>query len=427
MNCCIVTIGDELLIGQVIDTNSAFIGQEMSKLGVRIHSRISVGDREEDIINALTQAKKISDIILITGGLGPTKDDITKNVLCKFFGAKLIVNEEVLADVKYFFERLNRPMLESNLKQAEVPDNCEVIKNKNGTAPGMWFRSPILNPSPEGKETAAHEKIFVSMPGVPYEMKTMMTEEIIPRLKKSFSFPFIIHRTIMTCGIGESFLAEMIKEWEENLPAHFRFAYLPALNQLRLRITATGTEEGKLKKEIAEQESKLLPLIDKYVFGYDDEPLESVIGKMLKERNAIISLAESCTGGAIASKLTSIAGSSAYFDGSVITYSYEAKETFLGVKKETLEKFGAVSEETVLEMVTGVRQKCKTDYAIAVSGIAGPGGGTDDKPVGTVWIAVATPTETVARKFFFHRNRIQNIEMSCTAALNMLRGMMGSE
>ncbi|GDX53246.1 CinA-like protein [Bacteroidota bacterium] len=407
MNCCIVTIGDELLIGQVVDTNSAFIGQEMSKLGVRIHSRISVGDREEDILRALDQAKQVADIILITGGLGPTKDDITKNVLCKYFGAKLIVNEEVLYNVKGFFTRLNRPMLETNLKQAEVPDNCVVIKNKNGTAPGMWFQQ--------------EKKVFVSMPGVPYEMKTMLTEEIIPRLKKTFSFPIIIHRTIMTCGIGESFLAELIKDWEENLPTHFRFAYLPALNQLRLRITATGTDESKLKEEIGDQESKLIPLIDKYVFGYDDEPLESVVGKMLKERNANIALAESCTGGYIAHKLTSISGSSSYFDGSLITYSYDAKENFLGVNHETLLHSGAVSEETVREMVAGVKQKFKTTYAIAVSGIAGPDGGTPDKPVGTVWIALATEKEIIAKKFFFHRNRIQNIEMTCVAALNMLR------
>ena len=407
MNCCIVTIGDELLIGQVVDTNSAFIGQEMSKLGVRIHSRISVGDREEDILRAFDQAKQVADIILITGGLGPTKDDITKNVLCKYFGAKLMVNEEVLSDVKGFFTRLNRPMLETNLKQAEVPDNCTVIKNKNGTAPGMWFQQ--------------EKKVFVSMPGVPYEMKTMLTEEIIPRLKKAFSFPIIIHRTIMTCGIGESFLAELIKEWEENLPSHFRFAYLPALNQLRLRITATGTDESKLKKEIAEQESKLIPIIGNYTFGYDDEPLESVVGKMLKERNANIALAESCTGGYIAHKLTSISGSSSYFDGSLITYSYDAKENFLGVNHETLLQNGAVSEETVREMVVGVKQKFKTTYAIAVSGIAGPDGGTPDKPVGTVWIALATEKEIIAKKFFFHRNRIQNIEMTCTAALNMLR------
>jgi len=407
MNCCIVTIGDELLIGQVVDTNSAFIGQEMSKLGVRIHSRISVGDREEDILRALDQAKQVADIILITGGLGPTKDDITKNVLCKYFDAKLVVNEEVLHDVKGFFTRLNRPMLETNLKQAEVPDNCLVIKNKNGTAPGMWFQQG--------------NKIFISMPGVPYEMKTMLTDEIIPLLKKTFSFPIIIHRTIMTCGIGESFLAELIKEWEENLPAHFRFAYLPALNQLRLRITATGTDESKLKQEIADQESKLIPLIDKFVFGFDDEPLESVVGKMLKERKANIALAESCTGGYIAHKLTSISGSSSYFDGSLITYSYDAKENFLGVNHETLLQNGAVSEETVREMVAGVKQKFKTTYAIAVSGIAGPDGGTPDKPVGTVWIALATEKEIIAKKFFFHRNRIQNIEMTCVAALNMLR------
>ena len=407
MNCCIITIGDELLIGQVVDTNSAWIGQEMSKLGVHVHSRISVGDREEDIVRALNQAKNVSDIILITGGLGPTNDDITKSTLCKYFGAKIIVDERVLSDVKYFFERLNRPMLESNLKQAEVPDNCEVIKNKNGTAPGMLFN--------------IDGKIFISMPGVPIEMKPMMTEEVIPRLKKLFSFPIIIHRTIMTCGIGESFLAEIIKQWEENLPSNFRFAYLPALNQLRLRITATGSDEKQLKELVNEEEKKLIPLISQYVFGFDDEPMESVIGKLLKEKNAFVSLAESCTGGYIAHKLTSIPGSSQYFDGSLITYSYDSKENFLGVKKETLEKYGAVSEECVLEMVKGVKQKFKTEYAIAVSGIAGPGGGTPDKPVGTVWISVSTPTETKAKKFFFHRSRIQNIEMSATAALNMLR------
>lgn len=407
MTASIITIGDELLIGQVVDTNSAWLGQEMSKLGVKICLRLAVGDDKNEIVKALDIAKKKSEIIFITGGLGPTKDDLTKEVLCAYFGCKLMIHDEVLADIKKFFSRRKKPMIESNTKQAEVPDCCTPIRNLLGTAPGMWFER--------------ENKIFVSMPGVPFEMKAMMTNTVIPMLRKKFSFPSIVHRTILTAGIGESFLAEKISQWENSLPHHLKLAYLPSLSQVRLRISGYGNEELPLRAEIKEQEEKLLPLIDKYVFGFDEDTLEKVVGDLLKKKNATLSTAESCTGGYIAHKITSVPGSSAYFKGSVVSYANEVKENFLGVKKESLEKSGAVSEPVVTEMATGILQKMKTDFSIAVSGIAGPDGGTQEKPVGTVWMAVGTRDKVYTKLFQFDRDRMMNIEMTGMAALNTLR------
>lgn len=407
MNASIISIGDELLIGQVIDTNAAWLGQELSKTGIKVQLRLTVGDDESEIVHALNIAKQKSQIILITGGLGPTKDDLTKQVLCDYFGCKMIFNEEIYSDIKEFFDRSNRPMIESNRQQAEVPDCCIPLRNKLGTAPGMWFDK-------EGK-------IFVSMPGVPFEMKAMIENEVLPMLKKRFSFPAIVHRTILTVGIGESFLAERISKWENALPENLKLAYLPNLSQVRLRISAYEGDESTLKKEIKEQEEELLPLIDKYVFGFENDSLEKVMGELLKKRNATICTAESCTGGYIAHRITSVPGSSAYFKGSVVSYANEIKENFIGVKKETIEQHGAVSEQTVTEMAQGVLRKMNTDYSIAVSGIAGPDGGTKEKPVGLVWVAVGTKQKTVAKQYQFFRNRQMNIEMTGVAALNMLR------
>jgi nicotinamide-nucleotide amidase len=404
----IITIGDELLIGQVVDTNSAWMAQELNKAGIWVSHRVAVGDVWDDIWNALNQESSRSDIILITGGLGPTADDITKELLCKYFGGKMVVDEGALANVKMIFERiLKRPMIERNLKQAEVPDCCTVIQNRRGTAPGMWFEK-------DGK-------IFVSMPGVPHEMKGMMTDEVIPSLQKRFTLPFIMHRTLLTSGIGESFLAEHIKEFETSLPSHIKLAYLPNYGMVRLRLTSMGNNKRELEDELQNEFETLKKLVSEWMAIDDDKTMQEAIGKLLKEKNKTIGTAESCTGGYIAHLITSIAGSSAYYKGSVVSYAYETKEDVLHVSKQTLETVGAVSEETVLEMAKGALNLLNTDYIITTSGIMGPDGGTPEKPVGTVWVAVGSKEKLIAQKFSFRFDRTRNIELTATNAMNMAR------
>ena len=407
MKASIVTIGDELLIGQVVDTNSAFIAQELNKIGVAVIRRIAVGDLKQEITAALDEAKTISDIILITGGLGPTKDDITKHTLCEYFGSKLVMNDEILAMVEGFFKKFNRPMIDMNRRQAEVPDNCIPIMNFYGTAPGMWFEQ--------------QGKVFVSMPGVPFEMKAMFTDFVIPKLKQQFQTPVIVHRTINTQGIGESFLAEKIKDIEENFPPHFKLAYLPHYSIVRLRISGTGKDEPALQEEALNLGNRIVERLgSENVFGYDDTSLENEIGKLLRERKQTVSTAESCTGGLVAHKITLIPGASDYYNGSIISYSYELKNSLLNVQEDILARYGAVSEETVREMLTGVLNQTKSDYAISISGIAGPGGGTPDKPVGTVWIAVGNKEKIISKKFFFTRSRQIIMEYTAITALGML-------
>jgi len=406
MKATIITIGDELLIGQVVDTNSTWMAQQLNAIGIDVYRRIAVGDVHEDILNVLQEAELSSDIILTTGGLGPTKDDITKHSLNQYFGGKLVINKEILDEVTSFFTRLNRPMLESNTLQAMVPDNCTAIHNKNGTAPGMWFER--------------YGKVFVSMPGVPFEMKGMMVDEIIPRLKKLVKSQFIIHKTVQTAGIGESFLAEKIKDFENALPANVKLAYLPNLSLIRLRLTGHGANEATLSKQMIALQKELATQVGEFVFWLEDEPIEQITGKLLLQNKATFSTAESCTGGYIAHRITTVPGSSQYYIGSVIAYANEIKENMLGVKIDTIEKYGAVSEETVLEMAKHVRKEMKTDYAIAVSGIAGPDGGTPDKPVGTIWVGLADKDGVTAKKYFFNRARMQNIELTCNYALIML-------
>ena len=404
----IITIGDELLIGQVIDTNSAWMAQQLNKAGIRVARRVAVGDVWDEIWNALDEESKHADIILITGGLGPTADDITKPLLCKYFNGNMIVDEGALANVKNIFEKiLKRPMIERNLKQAEVPDNCKVILNKRGTAPGMWFEK-------EGK-------IFVSMPGVPHEMKGMMEDEVIPELTKHFTFPHIAHRTLLTAGVGESFLADLIQDFEEALPVHIKLAYLPNYGMVRLRLSSTGFEKDVIENEIAGLFTTLQRLVKEYLVTNEDEPLQEVVAKLLKAKNKTVSTAESCTGGYIASLLTAKAGTSAYYSGSIVSYSYQAKEDLLQVNKNTLQTLGAVSEEVVTQMAKGALKNLKTDYTIAVSGIMGPEGGTADKPVGTVWVAVGNNNKIIAQKFHFRFDRQRNIELTATNALNLLR------
>ena len=403
----IITIGDELLIGQVIDTNSAWIAQQLNKIGIAIKSRISVGDVADEIWNALDIENKASEVVLITGGLGPTSDDITKPLLCKYFNGKMVVDEGALQNVKRLFEKVyHKPVSEVNLKQAEVPDVCEVIENKRGSAPGMLFH--------KGRT------IFVSMPGVPYEMQGIM-EDLIPYLEKKFSLPEIIHKTILTAGIGESAIAEILMDFEKQLPKEIRLAYLPNYGMVRLRLTTSGFDKIKTEKVINDQFRQLKDLVKDYMVTDVDENMQEVLGKILLQNKKTISTAESCTGGAIASLITSVPGSSAYFEGSVVSYSNKIKKSLLGVKEDTIEQFGAVSEETVKEMLSGLLQKMNTDYGIAVSGIMGPDGGTPDKPVGTVWIAVGNREMQHVQKLKQRFERKKNIEVTSVMALNMLR------
>lgn len=407
INASIITIGDELLIGQVIDTNSAWMAQQLNRIGITVTKRIAVGDDAGQIRNALDTEKNIADIVLITGGLGPTSDDITKQLLCKYFSGKMIVDNGALNNVKFLFEKIyHKPISDVIYKQAEVPDVCEVVQNKRGSAPGMIFQK-------DGT-------IFISMPGVPYEMQGIM-EDVILYLKKRFTLPTIIHKTILTAGIGESSLAEIIKKLEEQLPQEIRLAYLPSYGMVRLRLSISSFDKIKTEKLINDQFNELKKLVKDYIVTDEDEPMQRVLGKLLLKNKKTISTAESCTGGAIASLITSIPGSSAYFEGSIVSYSYDIKETLLDVKKETLDKYGAVSEETVREMLSGLLGKMKTDFGIAVSGIMGPDGGTREKPVGTVWIAVGNKEKQVVQKLQQRFERQKNIEVTALMALNMMR------
>jgi len=414
----IITIGDELLIGQVIDTNSAWMAQQLNKSGIRVCRRVAVGDIWDEIWQALDEESEHADIILITGGLGPTADDITKPLLCKYFGGNMVVDESALANVKNIFEKiLNRPMIERNLKQAEVPDNCKVILNKRGTAPGMWFEKPYPA-APPGEEK---KKVFVSMPGVPHEMKGMVADDVIPALMKQFSFPHIAHRTLLTAGVGESFLADLIQDFEEALPAHTKLAYLPNYGMVRLRLSTSGFEKEIVETELEQLFATLQALVKEYLVTNEDEPLQDVVAKLLKARNKTVSTAESCTGGYIASLFSARPGASAYYSGSVVSYSYQAKEDLLQVDKNTLETLGAVSEEVVLQMARGALKNIKTDYTVAVSGIMGPDGGTADKPVGMVWVAVGNTDKIATQKFHFRFDRERNIALTAVNALNLLR------
>ena len=404
----IITIGDELLIGQVIDTNSAWIAQELNKMGITVKHRLAVGDIWEDIWQALDEESKEASFILITGGLGPTADDITKPLLCKYFNGKMIVHQPTLTHVTNIFENiLKRPMIERNAKQAEVPDTCTVLMNERGTAPGMLFEK-------EGT-------VFVSLPGVPHEMKWLMTHKILPLIPELFKTGFIEHKTLLTSGIGESFLAEMVKEIEEALPTHIKLAYLPNYGMVRLRLTGFGSDKTVLQSQINHQFELFKEKVKEFLVSDEDISMEQVVGRLLKEKGKTVATAESCTGGYIAHLLSIHPGSSVFFTGSVISYHNLIKETQLGVTHETLMTVGAVSEETVTQMAKSVQKIMDTDYSIAVSGIMGPDGATNEKPVGMVWIAVANKEKVVAKLFNFRFDRRRNIELSATNALNLLR------
>jgi nicotinamide-nucleotide amidase len=408
MTAKIISIGDELLIGQVTKTNATWIAEQLNQIGIKVDEMLVISDSSKDIEESVKSAISKHDLVITTGGLGPTKDDITKQCLACIFDAKLVLNETVLANNIAYFKLRGYELTDINRKQAEVPDCCEAIENTCGTAPGMWFNTP-------------NGGVLISLAGVPYEMKTMMERNLLPRLKALNGGEIIIHKTIMTHGLGESFLSERIASWENALPSNFKLAYLPQPGVLRLRLDASGTDENALNKEVEKQLAELHQLIPELIYGYENESLEAVVFRLLIAKNKTLSIAESCTGGYIAHRITAIPGSSAIFNGSVVAYAYEAKQDLLNVSLQTLEKYGAVSEQCVKEMAEGSKKLFQTDYAIAVSGIAGPGGATDEKPVGTVWIAVATPEKIVAKKFSYGDNRERNILRASLSALNLLR------
>ncbi|WEK35182.1 MAG: CinA family nicotinamide mononucleotide deamidase-related protein [Candidatus Pseudobacter hemicellulosilyticus] len=404
----IITIGDELLIGQVVDTNSAWMAQELNKAGIWLKRRVAVGDVKEEIVRALDEQSKDTHIILLTGGLGPTADDITKPVLNDYFGGQLLTDTDTLAFITHLFEKIyQRPLTQRNIEQATVPDVCTVLPNKRGSAPGMWFEK-------DGR-------IFVSLPGVPHEMKGLMEKEVLPRLKQYFTMPSIDHRTLLTAGIGESYLADVIQSWEQQLPAHLKLAYLPHYGMVRLRITGSSTDAAALQQDLDREFATLKELVAAWLVIDRDIPLQQAIGELLKARNKSMGTAESCTGGYIAHLVTSIAGSSEYFKGSVVSYANKVKQELLGVTRDTLATQGAVSEATVQQMVAGALQSLQTDYAIATSGIMGPGGGSAEKPVGTVWVAVGNREKTVTQLFNYRFDRQRNIEMTAINSLNLLR------
>ncbi len=411
-NVELLTIGDELLIGQVVNTNSAWMGVELNKAGFVVKQITSVSDNANNIIQALDLADKRADVILITGGLGPTKDDITKHTLCKYFNTPLVFDEKAYALLEERFARYGRKVSETNRHQAELPQACTPIYNKNGTACGMVFER--------------ENKMIVSMPGVPFEMKAMMTNDVIPMLRKKYKPVNIVHKTVLTQGIGESDLSDKIAAWETSLPANMKLAYLPAPGMVRLRLSAIGDDKD-LEEKTTAQINLLTPLITQYVYGYEDITIEEVVGKLLTSKNKSLAIAESCTGGYVSHLITSVPGSSKYFIGSVLSYANKIKCDELGVDAKLFETVGAVSEEVVKQMAEGVRRKFGADYSIATSGIAGPAGGSEWKPVGTVCIAISSEQNTITKKFLLGNERLRIISVASQTALNMLRKMVEAE
>jgi nicotinamide-nucleotide amidase len=409
MKATIVTIGDEILIGQIVDTNSGFIAKSLDKIGVDINEMISISDNKQHILDTFSKLQNQVDLVIITGGLGPTKDDITKKTFCDYFEDTLVENKEVLAHVTQLIESIfKRPITQMNREQALVPTKCHVLFNKMGTAPGMWMK----------KENT----VFISLPGVPYEMKYLVENEIIPKVVREYNRPYIIHKTILTYGQGESLVAERIEDWENNLPEFIKLAYLPAPGRVRLRLSARGTDKEILEKAIEENVNSLTKIIGDIIVGFDDnETIEVVIGKLLTQKQLTIATAESCTGGSIASLLTSVAGSSSYFKGSVVSYATEVKETVLEIPHELIEKHSVVSAQVAKKMALKAQKMFKTDYAIATTGNAGPSKGDSDAAVGTVFIALATPQMVVVEEFNFGEPREKVILRAVNKSLEMLQ------
>jgi nicotinamide-nucleotide amidase len=381
----IITIGDEILYGQILDTNTQWISLELDKIGIKTVRKSSVGDQRDEIVQILQEAQKRADIVFITGGLGPTKDDLTKKILADFFNCRLDYHPEALQDVTDFFAKRGRELSDINRDQALLPTKCTFIPNKQGTAPAMWFNE--------------QDTIWVSMPGVPFEMKAIMETEVLPRITTHFKLPVIVHQIRKVVGIGESYLSDLIQDWELQLPSHLKLAYLPSLGIVKLRLTGFGQDKVQLHADIEAEFEKVMPLIKGYIFGREKDELASVVGQLLVDQQATLAVAESCTGGYLAHQFTQHAGSSAYFQGGIISYANEVKVKQLGVSQDIL----------------------GTTYALATSGIAGPDGGTDEKPVGTIWIALAHPNGVIARKLTQGGTRIQNIHLSSLTAINLLR------
>lgn len=403
----IITIGDEILIGQVVDTNSAWMAEHLNLAGIEVFQITSVHDRREHILSALNDAGQRVDAVLITGGLGPTKDDITKNTLCEFFGTSLVFHQPTFDAIQQRFGQTGIPVNKLNREQALVPATCTVIPNRNGTAPGLWFEKD--------------HTLFVSMPGVPFEMILMMETEIIPRLRATGKTVPILHKTILTQGIAESVLAERLSDWEDRLPPEIRVAYLPSPMGLKLRLSLSGKKPLDMQAKLDKALDNLMPQISDCFFGFDGETLAGVVGNALTEKKCTLSVAESCTGGNIAHLITLTPGSSGWFTGSVTAYSNTVKTDILKVSPETITENGAVSRQTAIEMALGVKKLLQTDYSVATTGIAGPDGGTPEKPIGTIWIAVAGPVKFICKKFVFANDRDRFIQRSSQTALQMLR------
>jgi nicotinamide-nucleotide amidase len=408
INAEIITIGDEILIGQVIDTNSAWVAQQLNLIGINIFQITSVSDNKSHILNSLTLAASRVNLILVTGGLGPTKDDITKQTIAEYFNSKLVRNEKVLAHIYKLLEPRGIKINELNTAQADLPDNCKVLHNALGTAAGMWFNK-------DGR-------IYVFMPGVPFEMKNIVSNELLPQLKEYFKTPAIVHKTLMLQGIAESMLAQQIEPWEAQLPANIKLAYLPSPGIIRLRLTAKGDHKDVLTGLIDQEVEKLLPIIKNWHYASDDEPLEVTIGKLLKDNKLTVSTAESCTGGKIASMITSVPGSSDYYKGTIVAYDNKIKISALHVPSKIIEENGAVSQPVVEAMAQNVCRLFETDFAVATSGIAGPDGGTPEKPVGTIWISVASKEKVFSRLLNIgDNNRERNIQRTAVTTLGELR------
>lgn len=409
MKATIITIGDEILIGQIVDTNSGFIAKSLDRIGVEITEMISISDDKKHILDTFAMLQNKVDVVIVTGGLGPTKDDVTKKTFCEYFNDKLVVNPNVLAHVTQLIEGyFKRPITQMNKDQALVPSTCTVLHNQVGTAPGMWMK----------KENT----VFISLPGVPYEMKYLVEEEIIPKIVREYKRPYIIHKTILTYGQGESLVAERIENWENNLPDFIKLAYLPNPGRVRLRLTARGTDKQQLEKAIEENVGSLDALIHDIIVGYEEnETIETVIGKLLSKQNKTIATAESFTGGKVASLLSAVPGASAYFKGSVVSYATETKTNVLGVSQELINQYSVVSAQVASAMALNVKQLLNTDYAIATTGNAGPAKGDSDAEIGTVFIAIATPNDVITQEFNFGQPREKVIDRASVKSLEILQ------
>ena len=408
MQAEIITIGDEILIGQIIDTNSAFISKQLNSIGVSVYQITSIQDDKEHILKALKEAEENADIIILTGGLGPTKDDITKNTLVAYFNDTLVQNKEVLENIKLLWKKyIKQPLSQVNIDQALIPSKSKALMNYLGSAPGMWFEN--------------QDKVFVSLPGVPYEMKALITNEVLPRLQEKFHCPYIMHKTILTYGLGESMLAERIEDWEDALPKHIKLAYLPNLGKVRLRLSAKGNIKEEIEAEVALQIQRLIPQIEDIFVGFEDEDtIQTIIGKKLVEQSKTLSVAESCTGGKIAELITENSGASAYFKGSIVSYATQAKKEILNISEEIIKEYSVVSKQVAEAMAKNVRQLFKTDYAIATTGNAGPTKGDADAEVGTVYISIATPNSIFTEKYNFGNSRVKVINKASNKAFELL-------